>query len=331
MNNQQILITGGTGSFGNAFVRYIFTHYPQVKRVVIFSRDEQKQFEMAQEFSPKKYPIKYVLGDVRNLDSLLKATRNIDILVHSAAMKHVPAAEQNPMECVMTNILGSQNVIDAAFANNVKKVVALSTDKSTYPINVYGASKLFLEKLFTYADTQKGDQDIRFSVVRYGNVFGSKGSVIPFFLKRRHDDFLPITHADMTRFSITMQEGIELVMYALTKAWGGEVIVPIAPSYRILDVAAAIAPDIEHRIVGIRPGEKLDEIMITSNESSCTVQRDHYYIVCPHEGHWSRDEYCAKTDAAKVADGFEYDSANNKDWLDVASIKKLITTESILS
>ncbi|MDP1615545.1 MAG: SDR family NAD(P)-dependent oxidoreductase [Methylococcales bacterium] len=284
MNNQQVLITGGTGSFGRAFVRYIFENYPQVIKVVVFSRDEQKQFEMAQEFSPTDYPIKYILGDVRNIDSLLKATKNIDILIHAAAMKHVPAAEQNPMECVMTNILGSQNVIDAAFANKVKKVVALSTDKSTYPINVYGASKLFLEKLFIYADSQKETQDIRFSVVRYGNIFGSKGSVVPFFLKKRNDDFLPITHPEMTRFSITMQEGIDLVMYALEYGWGGEVIVPIAPSYRILDVATAIAPDIEHRIIGMRAGEKIEEILITRNEAAYAVRRDDYYIICPVEG-----------------------------------------------
>lgn len=330
MNNQRILITGGTGSFGRAFVRYIFTKFPEIKQVVIFSRDEQKQFEMAQEFSPKDYPIKYVLGDVRNLDRLMQATRNIDLLIHSAAMKHVPAAEQNPMECVMTNILGSQNVIDAAIANKVKKVVALSTDKSTYPINVYGASKLFLEKLFTYADSQKEDQDIRFSVVRYGNVFGSKGSVVPFFLKKSTDEFLPITHPDMTRFSITMQEGIDLVMYALDNGWGGEIIVPIAPSYRILDVATAIAPNIEHRIIGMRAGEKLDEIMITKNEAPFTARRDTYFIICPNDGDWNRDEYCVQTNAERVEEGFEYNSGRNTDWLSVTQIKKYVNNENIL-
>ena len=330
LNNKQVFITGGTGSFGKAFIQYIFKNYPEVKKVVVFSRDEQKQFEMAQAFSPKEYPIKYVLGDVRNLDSLIKATRNVDILIHAAAMKHVPAAEQNPMECVMTNILGSQNVIDAAFTNNIKQVVALSTDKSAYPINIYGASKLFLEKLFTYADTQKEEQDIRFSVVRYGNVFGSKGSVVPFFLKKCKDDFLPITHAEMTRFSLSMQEGIDLVIYALKNGWGGEVIVPIVPSYRILDMAMAIAPDIEHRIIGIRAGEKLDEIMITKNESPHTVRRDGYYIICPVEGNWSHNEYCEKNNVKRVKDNFEYDSAINTEWLSVEQIKKLIATEKIL-
>jgi len=330
LNNKQILITGGTGSFGKAFVHYVFEKYPDVKRVVIFSRDEQKQHEMAAEFSPKVYPVKYMLGDVRDLDRLMKVTQGIDILIHSAAMKHVPAAEQNPMECVKTNILGSQNIIDAALANGVKQVVALSTDKSTYPINVYGASKLLLEKLFVFADAEKMDDDIRFSVVRYGNIFGSKGSVIPFFLKKKEEGFLPITDAKMTRFSITIQESIDLVMYAVEKGWGGEIIVPIAPSYRLLDVAKAVAPDAEHRIVGMRQGEKLDEIMTTKSESPQTVKRDNFYIVCPSEGNWSREEYCEKTDAVAVADGFEYDSGSNDTWLSVEQIENLIKIEDIL-
>jgi len=234
------------------------------------------------------------------------------------------------MECVKTNILGSQNIIDAALANGVKQVVALSTDKSTYPINVYGASKLLLEKLFVFADAEKMDDDIRFSVVRYGNIFGSKGSVIPFFLKKKEEGFLPITDAKMTRFSITIQESIDLVMYAVEKGWGGEIIVPIAPSYRLLDVAKAVAPDAEHRIVGMRQGEKLDEIMTTKSESPQTVKRDNFYIVCPSEGNWSREEYCEKTDAVAVADGFEYDSGSNDTWLSVEQIENLIKIEDIL-
>ncbi|MFK5892034.1 MAG: UDP-N-acetylglucosamine 4,6-dehydratase (inverting) [Pseudomonadota bacterium] len=324
LNNKSILITGGTGSFGRAFVKYLFDKYPNIKRIVIYSRDEQKQYEMAHEFSPKNHPIKYVLGDVRDLDQLIKATKGIDVLIHSAAMKHVPAAEQNPMECVKTNILGSQNVIDAAIANNIKKAVALSTDKSTAPINVYGASKLLLEKLFVYADAEKGDQDIRFSVVRYGNIFGSKGSVVPFFLKKKNEGFLPITDPKMTRFSITIQESIDLVMFALEKGWGGEIIVPIAASYRITDVAQAIAPDCEQSIIGIRNGEKLDEIMITSHESYHTVKRDNYYIVCPLEGNWNRNEYCKQTSAIKVNDGYEYNSGSNEEWLSIDQIKKLM-------
>lgn len=330
LNRKCILITGGTGSFGRAFVRYILQHYPEVKKIVIFSRDEQKQHEMAAEFSPKEFPVKYMLGDIRDLERLMVVTRGIDVLVHSAAMKHVPASEQNPMEAVKTNILGSQNVIDAALKNDVKLVVALSTDKSTFPINVYGATKLLLEKLFVFANAEKMEQDIRFSVVRYGNIFGSKGSVVPFFLKKKAEGTLPITDERMTRFSITMQESIDLVMYALEKGWGGEIIVPIAPSYRILDVASAIAPDAEHRIVGMRQGEKLDEIMTTGSESSQVVRRDGYYIVCPSEGKWNRDLYCTQTDAVPMEEGFEYDSGSNDKWLSVEEIKKLIASERIL-
>ncbi len=330
LNNKRILITGGTGSFGRAFVRYIFKKFPQIKHVVIFSRDEQKQFDMSNEISPKDYPIKYLLGDVRDGQRLMTVMKNIDIVIHSAAMKHVPAAEQNPMECVKTNILGSQNIIDAAFANKVKQVVALSTDKSTAPINVYGASKLLLEKLFTYADSQKSDADIRFSVVRYGNIFGSKGSVIPFFYKKMKQGFLPITDAKMTRFSITMQESIDLVMFALEKGWGGEIIVPIAPSYRITDVAKAIAPEIEHRIIGIRPGEKLDEIMVAAHESPQTVKRDDFYVICPIESSWNKLNYCEQTNATEVGDSFEFDSGSNKEWLSKDQIIKLIDSENII-
>jgi len=327
LNKKQILITGGTGSFGRAFVKYVFNKYPDIKRVVIFSRDEQKQFEMASEFSPKDYPIKYVLGDVRDLDRLMKVTRNIDVLIHSAAMKHVPAAEQNPMECVKTNILGSQNVIDAALANIVKQVVALSTDKAASPINVYGASKLLLEKLFIYADSEKEEQDIKFSVVRYGNIFGSKGSVVPFFLKKKASGVLPITDAKMTRFSITIQESINLVMYALEKGLGGEIIVPIAPSYKILDVAKAVAPECNNNIVGIRKGEKLHETMLSNFESYDAVKRDKYYVICSSEGRWSRENYCKETNAIAVADGFEYDSGENGNWLNINQIQSLIDTE----
>ena len=330
LNNKTILITGGTGSFGKAFVRYLFQNYPQIKKIVIFSRDEQKQHQMASEFSPNEYPIKYLLGDVRDSQRMDEVTRGIDIIVHSAAMKHVPASEQNPMEAIKTNILGSQNVISSALLNGVKQVVALSTDKAASPINVYGASKLLLEKLFVFADAQKMDQDIKFSAVRYGNIFGSKGSVIPFFLKKKEEGFLPITDAKMTRFSITLQESIDLVMYALLNGWGGEIIVPIAPSYRLPDVAKAVAPEVEHRIVGIRKGEKLHEVMLTAEESFDAVKRDKFYIICPSEGNWDRDGYCERTDAVAVKDGFEYDSGSNDKWLDVDNIKDLIVSENIM-
>lgn len=324
LNNKRVLITGGTGSFGKAFVAYLLKRYPDIAKIVIFSRDEQKQYEMAHEFSPKQYPIQYLLGDVRDYPRMLEVTKGMDIIIHSAAMKHVPAAEQNPRECIKTNILGSQNVIDAALANGVSTVVALSTDKAASPANLYGASKLCLEKLFVHANQPGGP---RFSVVRYGNVFGSKGSVVPFFMKKKGDGFLPITHPEMTRFSITMQDGIDLVMYALEKGWGGEIVLPIAPSYRILDVAAAVAPDIEHRHVGIRTGEKLHEIMFSLADAPNTVEIDKYYVICPAEAGWNRDEYCAKTGAKPVPDSFEYHSGYNEDWLSVAQIQSLIKSE----
>ena len=329
LNNKTILITGGTGSFGRAFVGYIYKHYPNVKRVVIFSRDEQKQFSMASDFSSKEYAIKYVLGDVRDKESLQKAMKGIDIVIHAAAMKHVPAAEQNPMECVKTNILGAQNVIDAALDNNVNQVVALSTDKSANPINVYGASKLMLEKLFLFADAQKMEQDIKFSVVRYGNIFGSKGSVVPFFLKKKPQGVLPITDSEMTRFSITLQESIDLVLFALEKGWGGEIVIPQAPSYHIVDIAKAVAPEATIEIIGLRKGEKIDEILLPSFESYDTVMRDNYYVVCPSEGIWNRKMYISQTDSVAVPDGFEFDSKTNKTFLSIEEIKTLIETNQI--
>ncbi|MCK5684673.1 polysaccharide biosynthesis protein, partial [bacterium] len=287
---------------------------------------EQKQFEMANRFSPKQYPIKYLLGDIRDKDRIMEVTEGIDILIHSAAMKHVPAAEQNPMECVKTNILGSQNVIDAALKNKVKKIIALSTDKAAAPLNVYGASKLTLEKLFLYANAKS---DAKFSVVRYANVFGSKGSVVPFFLKKKSEGFLPVTHPDMTRFSITMQDAIDLVMFALQQGWGGEVVIPIAPSYRVPDVAEAVAPGIEQRIVGIRTGEKLHESLFTEYNAPNTVKHGKYYIICPTEDSWTREDYCGATDAESVPISFEYQSGKNTDWLSVAQIRELIDSESI--
>jgi len=329
LNNKQILITGGTGSFGRAFVRYVFKQYPNVKRIVIFSRDEQKQFTMSMEFSSKSYAIKYVLGDIRDKDALHKAMKGIDVVIHAAAMKHVPAAEQNPMECVKTNILGAQNVIDAALDNNVNHVVALSTDKSANPINVYGASKLMLEKLFIFADAQKMGQNIKLSVVRYGNIFGSKGSVVPLFLEKKDTGTLPITHASMTRFSITLQESIDLVMFALEKGWGGEIIIPQASSYRILDVAKAVAPEAVMKIIGVRKGEKINEILLPSFESYNTVKRDTYYVVCPSEGMWNRQMYISQTGAVAVQDGFEFNSKTNKTVLSIEEIKVLIETNQI--
>jgi len=328
LNGQSVLVTGGTGSFGKAFVQSILQHSPQVKRLVVLSRDEQKHHEMMTDLSPAAYPaLEYRLGDVRDRDRMMELFRGIDVVVHSAAMKHVPASEMNPMECVKTNIIGSQNVIDAAMANDVKIVVALSTDKASSPSNFYGASKLCLEKLFTYADSQKRDKDIRFSVVRYANVFGSKGSVIPLFMKKKSQGWLPVTHPEMTRFSITMDEALNLVYYAIANGWGGEIVLPISPSYKVGDVATAVAPEAEQRIMGARPGEKMHETMFSDIDAPYTAQRDKYYIICPITGtaNWNRDEYCKKTGATAVADGFVYDSGKNTAWLNVEDIRKQLS------
>ncbi len=329
LNTKQILITGGTGSFGHAFVAYILKHYKEVKRIVIFSRDEQKQFEMAKAFSPSYYPIEYILGDVRDKVQLYRAMKHIDIVIHSAAMKHVGASEQNPMECVKTNILGSQNLIDVAFEREVKQVIALSTDKSANPINVYGASKLILEKLFIEADTKKRGQEIQFSVLRYGNIFGSKGSVIPFFMKQKAKGILSITDENMTRFSITMQESIDLLLFALSKGWGGEIIMPKAPSYNIMDIAKAIAPKAKYEMIGTRQAEKLDELMYSALESYHTVEREGVYVLCPSHGVWDKEEYITQTNAIMVEKGLEYNSKDNEDFLSIEEIRQLIKEEVI--
>lgn len=325
MKDKTILITGGTGTVGKALVNHILENCPEIKKLIIYSRDEQKHYEMKQTFSPVKYPIHYIVGDIRDRDRIMMACKNVDILIHSAAMKHVPVSEDNPIECARTNIIGSQNVIDAAMVNNVHRVVALSSDKAVSPINSYGASKLFLERLFLDANRHG---DTLFSVVRYANIFGSKGSVIPFFMKQKTQGFLPITDPGMTRFSITMKEGLDLIFFAIESGWGGEVVVPIAPSYRILDVARAVAPDLEHRIVGIRPGEKLHEVMIGNYESTRTVRNKNYYIVCPEGGSWDVGKYCSKNVVDSVTKDFCYDSGSNEDWMSVEEIKSLLHTQN---
>ena len=327
LNQKTILITGGTGSFGKSFIKSLLKKYPAIKRIIVFSRDEQKHFEMMNEISPTIYPcMQYLLGDVRDRERVIEVSQNVDVLIHAAAMKHVPAAEMNPMECVKTNIMGSQHVIDAAMINNVKVVVALSSDKAVAPVNFYGASKLCLEKLFTHADLHRGNKDIRFSLVRYANVFGSKGSVIPFFLKVKHQGYLPITHPEMTRFSITMQEAVDLVFYAIDNGRGGDIILPVSASYKIMDVAEAIAPGTEKRIVGIRQGEKLHETMYTERDSGHTVRRDNYFIICPPPGFglWNSDDYCHETGAERVPENSTYSSDMNTNWLDVQALKKSV-------
>ena len=325
LNNKSILITGGTGSLGKALTERIFNTYPNVKRLVIFSRDEQKQFLMAQEYPVDKFPaIRFFIGDVRDRERLIRAMDGIDYVIHAAAMKHVHLAEYNPSECVKTNVNGAENVIHACLETNVKRVVALSTDKACAPINLYGATKLTSDKLFVAANGIKGNRDIRFSVVRYGNVMGSNGSVIPFFIKKRAEGFLPITDLNMTRFNISLSGGVDMVLHALKHAWGGEIFVPKIPSYKITDVAKAIAPNIEQREVGIRPGEKLHEAMITSSDSYNTYDLGKYYTILPTVLNWDLDEFIKVFDAKKVPEGFRYNSGENDEWETVESLRALI-------
>jgi len=325
LNNKSILITGGTGSFGKAFVRTVLERYPEVKRLVIFSRDELKQFEMAQTFSEAAYPaIRYFIGDVRDEPRLRRALEGIDIVVHAAALKQVPAAEYNPFECIKTNILGAQNLIEACLDTGVTRVVALSTDKAAAPINLYGATKLASDKLFVAANNIRGNRDLRFSVVRYGNVMGSRGSVIPFFIGRRGSGTLPITDPKMTRFNISLQEGVDMVLWSIDHAWGGEILVPKIPSYRITDVATAVAPECQQEIVGIRPGEKVHEEMITASDSYNTVDMGKYYAILPVTGQYTMEDYCKANGATLVEPGFAYDSGTNPDFLTVEQLKGLI-------
>ena len=310
---------------GKALTRHILKEFPDVKKLIIFSRDEQKQFQMALEYPEHQFPqIRFFIGDVRDEQRLLRAFQGVDYVIHAAAMKHVPIAEYNPDECIKTNIGGAQNVIHAAIETGVKRVVALSTDKACAPINLYGATKLTSDKLFIAANNIKGSNPIRFSVVRYGNVMGSNGSVIPFFLKKRKEGVLPITDPKMTRFNITLSGGVEMVLHALENAWGGELFVPKIPSYRIMDVAEAIGPECEKSIVGIRPGEKVHEEMITSSDSFYTYDLGKYYAILPAIPTWNLNEFVDFFKAKKVPLGFKYNSGENDDWETVEALRKLI-------
>jgi UDP-N-acetylglucosamine 4,6-dehydratase (inverting) len=325
LNNKAVLITGGTGSLGKELTKRIYDAWPEVRRLVIYSRDEQKQFEMAQEYPPTKYrSIRYFIGDIRDKERLISAMEGIDYVIHAAAMKHVPIAEYNPMEAVKTNILGSQNVIDAAFATGVKNIVALSTDKAAAPINLYGATKLAADKLFVAANNIKGSRDIKISVVRYGNVMGSNGSVIPFFRKKKKEGVLPITDKGMTRFNISLGEGVDMVFHAMENAWGGEIFVPKIASYRILDIANAIGPECKKVEIGIRPGEKLHEEMITSSDSFYTYDLGTYYVILPSTPFFNLAKFVEDKSAVKVPEGFYYNSGENMDWETVDSLRKLI-------
>lgn len=326
LNYKSILITGGTGSFGKKFVETILLKYPEIERLVVYSRDELKQYEMAQQFSGESYhQLRYFIGDVRDKDRLSRAMEGIDIVIHAAALKQVPACEYNPFEAIKTNILGAQNVIEACIDKGVKQVVALSTDKAAAPINLYGATKLCSDKLFVAANNFKGKRDINFSVVRYGNVMGSRGSVIPFFLNKKSEGILPITDERMTRFNITLEDGVRLVLYALENMWGGEIFVPKIPSYRILDVADAIAPNCKKLVVGIRPGEKLHEEMVTTTDAINTIEFEKYFVILPSIPLWDVDAFLTAFSGKICLDGFSYNSGTNTDWLSVEQLRSLIS------
>ena len=330
LNNKTIFITGGTGSFGKKCISKILNIY-EPKKVIIFSRDELKQFEMQQQdiYKSKNVEVRYFIGDVRDYQRLKMAMKGVDFVIHAAALKQVPAAEYNPFEAVKTNIMGGQNVIDAAMSQGVKKVIALSTDKAAAPINLYGATKLTSDKLFIAANNYKGVQDIQFSVVRYGNVMGSRGSVIPYFIKQKDKGVLPITDDRMTRFNITLDEGVDFVLKSFERMSGGELFVPKIPSYRILDVAQAIAPECKYKIIGIRPGEKLHEDMITETDAINTIEFEEYYIIMPSTSkiNWNNDKYFKENNLSKgkmCEHGFSYNSSNNDKFLSVDELKKLI-------
>jgi UDP-N-acetylglucosamine 4,6-dehydratase (inverting) len=325
LDNKTILITGGTGSLGKELTKNIITKWPKIKKIIVFSRDEQKQFQMAQEYPAREFPqLRFFIGDVRDYERLRMAFKGVDYIIHAAAMKHVPIAEYNPMECIKTNINGAENVINAALETGVTKVVALSTDKAAAPINLYGATKLASDKLFIAANNIKGNNPIVFSVVRYGNVMGSNGSVIPFFIKKREEGVLPITVAEMTRFNISLLGGVEMVLHALESAWGGEIFVPKIPSYKITDIAMAIGPNCEQKIIGIRPGEKIHEEMITSSDSFFTYDLGKYYAIIPQIPRWSIEEFIRTFNAKKVQEGFTYNSGTNTEWVGVEELRELI-------
>ena len=326
LNGKAILITGGTGSFGQAFVGELIKRF-EPRKVIVFSRDELKQFEMAQKFNVEKYPfMRYFIGDVRDVDRLELALRDVDYVVHAAAIKHVPIAEYNPFECIQTNVHGAENVVKAALRCGVKQVVGLSTDKAASPINLYGASKLASDKILVAANNLSAG-DTTFSVVRYGNVVGSRGSVVPFFHKIVKDgaESLPITDPRMTRFWITLPQGVNFVLSSLEMMQGGEIFVPKIPSMKVVDLAKAIAPDLEHRVVGIRPGEKLHEVMITSDDVRSTLELDDRYIICPNFNTFD-SEYYENKGARPIANGFHYGSENNPEWLTTKKLMAMLST-----
>jgi UDP-N-acetylglucosamine 4,6-dehydratase len=324
LNDKVIVITGGTGSFGQKFTEMVLSRFSP-KRLIIFSRDELKQFEMRQRFSEEQYPcIRYFIGDVRDRERLYRAFDGVDIVIHAAALKQVPACEYNPIEAVKTNILGAANIIDAAIDRGVKQVIALSTDKATNPINLYGATKLCSDKLFTAGNHYAGKQNTRFSVVRYGNVVGSRGSVVPFFLKMRESGVVPITDPRMTRFWITLEQGVEFVLKCLEQMRGGEVFVPKIPSMNIMDLARAIAPNCETKLVGIRPGEKLHEVMVPEDDARRTIEFEDYFAILPTVQEWEPNEGYQAQGGTLCPEGFRYSSETNTQWLTIDELRKMV-------
>ena len=323
LNEKSILITGGTGSFGKKCTEILLNKYPDIRRLIIYSRDELKQFDMAQKFSEEKYPqMRYFLGDIRDRDRFIRACEDVDVIIHAAALKQIPAAEYNPDEFIKTNIGGAQNVIDAAFASKVKIVVALSTDKAAAPINLYGATKLVSDKLFIAANNIKGWRDLRFSVVRYGNVMGSRGSVIPYFIQKAKEGIIPITNKEMTRFNISLEEAVEMVLWTIKNSLGSEIMVPKLPSYNIETIAKAIAPKAKIKIIGTRPGEKIHEEMITESDSLNTIDIGKYYAILPPSVDF--EKYLKHYSGEQVKEGFSYRSGENSEWISVEEMRELI-------
>ena len=324
-SSSRILITGGTGSFGKEFIAETLHRFPEIKRLVVYSRDELKQWELQQLYPESQYPqLRFLLGDVRDQNRLRRALEGIDTVIHAAALKQVPAAEYNPIEFINTNVFGAENVVQACLDTGIKRVVALSTDKAAAPINLYGATKLCSDKLFIAANNIKGTRDLRFSVVRYGNVMGSRGSVIPFFLEKAKTGVLPITDSAMTRFNISLSEGVSMVLWTLENALGGELFVPKIPSYRITDVAEAIGPSCEKPVTGIRPGEKIHEEMITSSDSFTTIDLGAYYAILPSDGRVQQCYQEAGINSTAVQSGFAYNSGSNPEFLSVEQLRELI-------
>jgi UDP-N-acetylglucosamine 4,6-dehydratase len=326
LTGKSVLVTGATGSFGKRFVRHVLEHH-QPRRLAIFSRDELKQFEMQQKLQSPA--LRYFLGDVRDKERLYRAFDGVEVVIHAAAMKQVPASEYNPMEAIKTNIIGAENVINVAIDQGVKRVVALSTDKAANPANLYGATKFCSDKLFIAANGQVRQGQTRFSVVRYGNVIGSRGSVIPFFMDKRAGGVLPITDPRMTRFWITLSQGVQFVLDSLERMHGGEIFVPRIPSMNIMDVAKTVAPECQTKVIGIRPGEKLHEIMVTPDDALNTLEYDDHYVIQPAAQWWDGAEFCRNTGGRPVAEGFQYSSDRNDQWLTPAQLSKLLEAEPV--